>query len=234
MQILGARNMLGNTAALVSLFVGSGLTLLAGTWGIIGEGSAIHLRGGSAVERVVDLATGRASGGLELSTQHANLVDCGTVLLSLFSPEVSTLPEPSRAAILPGCNQYAARLSYDNPTQSFAYFIQATAAALEARWPDFNAQMHLSYVTAPSEQWVAEWRLNFVEAHRAHLDSSLQQWHDADMRVMASTWRGMPALSRLYSADPDFRERLVSLLETMPVSHQRRFINYVRQGTTQP
>lgn len=213
----------------MGLFLISGLAAGLGAWGTMGEGASFHLGTGDRIDRVVALAKGETSAGLAITTQHAALLDCGYALDNLGNELVTRLPEADRTVIPTGCAATAHAISTVNPTQSYAYYIEAAAAARLADWPAFNDRLLLSYLTGPSEQWIATWRVNLAETFYDNLDQTLQVQHADDLRVMASSRAGLGPLVAWYRADPDFRERMTTILETMPALYQRRFISYLRR-----
>lgn len=189
---------------------------------------AFHVEGGDRMDRALALASKETGPGLAVATRRASLLDCGTALTD--GAGFDTLLPANQASILSGCAELARDVAAANPTQSYAYFTAAAVAARNGDWPVASEQLQLSYLTAPAEQWLAEWRVNLVEDHRDNLDPAILSLHERDLRVMAASWAGLDLLSRRYKADPDFRERITTIVETMPAFDQRRFINYIRSG----
>jgi hypothetical protein len=219
--------MAGNGAALLGLFLLSGLAAGTGVWGVIGEAGAFHPEATDSLSRAVALGRNEIAPGLAAATQNASLLDCGKTLDRFGSPAIGL---DDRAVVLSGCGAVASGISATSPTQSFAYTIEAAVAAMSEDWPRFNDRLLLSYLTAPAEQWVAEWRVNMVEKFYDELDPTLLTRHEQDLRVMAASWAGLATLTTRYNRDPDFRERILAILETMPPYDQRRFIEYLRNG----
>ena len=180
-----------NGAALLALLVLSGLAVGIGVWGAAGEMRAFHVEGGDRMDRALALASKETGPGLAVATRRASLLDCGTALTD--GAGFDTLLPANQASILTGCAELARDVAVANPTQSYAYFTAAAVAARNGDWPVVSEQLQLSYLTAPDEQWLAEWRVNLVEDHRDNLDPAILSLHERDLRVMAASWAGAPA-----------------------------------------
>ncbi len=138
-----------------------------------------------------------------------------------------------RTAMLEHCRREADLIAAEVPAYAYAHYVGALAAAKLDDVDGFNARMLRAQVTGPNEQWVAEQRVALVEDQRATATPDVLTRHDRDLRLLATSGRGVVSISRRYVQQPDFRERITAIVETMPPADQSRFLGWVREAARQ-
>ena len=139
-------------------------------------------------------------------------------------------PGADRTAMLEHCRAEADRIAAEVPSYAFAHLIGALAAAKLGDADGFNRRMLQAQITAPNELWVAELRVPVVEDQIANISPEVLARQEADLRLMVASNRGVASISERYIHEPDFRERITAIVETMPEAEQRKFISRVRQA----
>ncbi|MBJ6989221.1 MULTISPECIES: hypothetical protein [unclassified Devosia] len=81
------------------------------------------------------------------------------------------------------------------------------------------------------EQWIAEGRVQLAEDHFSSLSPQAQAGHEQDLELLAQSRRGVASVAHRYVTQPDFRERITSIVEKLPPEDQTRFLNNVRRAT---
>jgi hypothetical protein len=87
--------------------------------------------------------------------------------------------------------------------------------------------------TGHHEQWIAEGRVQLAEDHFSSLSPEAQRGHEQDLELLAQSRRGVASVAHRYVTQPDFRERITSIVEKLPPEDQTRFLNNVRRATQQ-
>lgn len=202
---------------------------LLGAWVVVQESRLYFVNGATSVSRVVALPDGEAAPGLSNLTTQATLLDCATALSQMRSLEMRYHTDPEREAIPPRCLTIADDAVAAAPTNSYAWFVAAASAAAIGDWAAFNDRMAHSQVTGPTEQWIAQQRVEVVEDHYDKATPEVLAQHDADLHMLVASAAGIESIARRYVSVPGFRERITAIVETMPQSDQRRFISVVRR-----
>lgn len=139
-------------------------------------------------------------------------------------------PSDQRVRALEHCRHEAASIAAEAPSYSFAHYVGALAAAGLGDRDGFNASLLRSQITGPTEQWVAALRADLVETHFAAASADVLARHEADLRLLVASGRGITGLSDRYIDEPAFRERITAIVETMPEADQARFVSTVRRA----
>ncbi len=137
-------------------------------------------------------------------------------------------PGESRRIVIEHCRSSADAIVGEAPSYSFGWFVGALAAASLGDTGGFNARVRNSQVTGPSEQWVAELRVKLVEDNYAVAAPEVLTRHDADLRLLVASPRGIASIAERYANVPDFRSRIAAIVETLPEADQARFVAAVR------
>ena len=95
---------------------------------------------------------------------------------------------------------------------------------------DFDLALRNSQLTGPNEQWIARYRVNLAETYFAQLSPAARKAEEADLRLLASSERGVKLIAQRYIADPDFRARITAVVETMPGERQAAFLRSVKRA----
>lgn len=138
-----------------------------------------------------------------------------------------------RRGVLEHCRTEADAIAAEAPSYAYAHYIGALATAGLDDKDGFNARILRSQITGPNEQWVAELRAALVEDQFATAAPEVIARHDADLRLLVGSARGIASISRRYVRQPDFRERIIAIVETMPEVDQAKFVSRVRQAAAQ-
>ncbi len=138
-----------------------------------------------------------------------------------------------RTGMLEHCRLEADHITAEAPTYAYAHYVGALAAAELGDTEGFNSRVLAAQITGPREQWIAEQRVALVEDEFPVAIPEVLTRHDADLRLLVTSNRGVDSISQRYVRQPDFRERITAIVETMPEADQRRFISRVRQAAAQ-
>ncbi|WP_137152288.1 hypothetical protein [Devosia sp. FKR38] len=196
---------------------------------VIGESRFYLATANTAPGRIIDVAEGRADIGLATQSQKSFLLDCAQTMTTLLSADVLALTPEHRSQLAPSCRTIAQRAVAASPTNSFAYFVQAAAAAALDDKVAYNQSLQLSYLTGRNEEWIAEWRLLLVERQGDRTNADLATYHDDDIRLMIRSFRGISTIAAYFVSREDFRDRVTTLLDSLPPADQSRFLSYVRR-----
>jgi hypothetical protein len=110
------------------------------------------------------------------------------------------------------------------PTSSYAYYVRALANGAAGNFEKMNADLVSSQETGATEKWIAAQRVALSETHYDQLSSEALDVESRDIEMMFSSTGGLVGLSEVYLAQPDFRERLTTMLEEAPASVQQDFV----------
>lgn len=137
------------------------------------------------------------------------------------------LQDPAvRANLLEACAGHMRAILADSPGNAFA----ATALAefgSRLKDPSMADALFLSQDIAPNEQWLAELRVRVFEDYANELPSTAQEREKKDIAILVLSSHGIRSMAQRYVRDPAFRERVVSVVETLPARDQNRFISAV-------
>jgi hypothetical protein len=114
------------------------------------------------------------------------------------------------------------------PSHSYGYYIEALARFALGEADMAVAALERSQAVGPNEQWLAERRVGVAETHYAALEAYAGTGHLADLALLAQSRRGIRSIAARYVANPDFRERVTAVVETLPDEIQQRFVAVVR------
>lgn len=142
-------------------------------------------------------------------------------------------PGDSRQAVLEHCRSEAAAIARETPSAAYAHYVGALAAARLGDKAGFNASMLQAQVTGPNEQWIAELRVGLVEDQLADATPEVAARHAEDLRLLVASGRGVASISRRYVRQPEFRERITAIVETMSEAEQARFVALVGRAAAQ-
>lgn len=199
-----------------------------GAWATLRELQSQDL-GKSPLERVVSMQDMEQISALAITSQNNALLDCATALNATLSLAMRYLGTEALAKIAPNCLDLADYLTIQTPTNAYAWYVGALASAALSDWIGMNKRMDMSWRTGPSEQWIGELRVALAEKHLTHLDHGLVEAHQADLRMLVLSTRGVRSIAARYVADPSFRQRITNIVETLPTESQERFVLNVRR-----
>jgi hypothetical protein len=140
----------------------------------------------------------------------------------------------ARHAVAENCLKQADAITAAAPSLSYGWYVGAMAAARLGDQAGFNARLLRSQITGPAEQWIVEQRAGLVEDNFAVADAEVRTRHDGDLRLLVTSVRGIASISGRYVREPEFRERITAIVETMPEADQARFVTQVRSSAAGP
>ena len=108
--------------------------------------------------------------------------------------------------------------------------MRAAASVRLLERDDFNAALRQSQLTGPNEQWIARFRVNLAETYFSQLDAKTVESEAADLKLLASSERGVELIAQRYIANPDFRARITAIVENMPQDRQIVFLRNVKKS----
>ena len=212
------------------LALACGLLVAISAWAMVEEGAALSWPGRDDLSRARGLADKDAIPGLAIATQRQVLNTC--YRLYYFRPQFDflLLPDEERRTIAMSCERLAGAAGEQNPFFSFAFMVRAFAAADLDHVDVLNDSIVRSQAAAPNEQWIAIPRVQIAADRVADLSDEALAAHQQDLRLLASNYIGTGVLAKRYAADEDFRERIVSVVETMAPVQQRTFLRRVEEA----
>lgn len=211
----------------------SAIVLVLGAYAVQQE-TAGFLRGGdTSVKRVAAALDAGDPIGLSTLSQQATLLDCNTVLRWPNALEMRYQPDDARASMVAHCLTVSDAIASTAPTTSLAWLVGARAALQMGDTSGFNHRLLRSQLTSPTEQWLAEQRVELSEDNLSLLDEHTRTSHERDLAMLVSSLSGIYALTKRYLDDPAFRERIAAIVETLPEASQRRFISVLQRQVRQ-
>ena len=116
------------------------------------------------------------------------------------------------------------------PLSSFAWCVRAQTSALLGDFAAMNIELRKSLELGKYEGWIAQNRNLIAEENFASLDAETRTGNDADLAIMATSATGVAAISQLYRADPEFRERMSKIASGLPSDAQDRFVYELKRN----
>jgi hypothetical protein len=167
--------------------------------------------------------------GYGLSSYSKTLVmkDCFRIVLAYS--DIDMIDEATRD-VVSKCANRASEIVATTPTDSFAWLVRAAASVRLLARDDFNAALRQSQLTGPNEQWIARFRVNLAETYFPQLSAETVKSEAADLKLLASSERGVKLIAERYIANPDFRARITAIVETMPQDRQIVFLRNVQKS----
>jgi hypothetical protein len=212
---------------LIAVLAGSALLAAAGTVTAYQELDVFSAGGLGRADRFAALAAQNYRHAPSLLGKKLVLDACVEAIAGIYG---RMQPGDQRLRVLEHCRSEAGSIVAEVPSHTYAYYVGAlSAAGLDDR-AGFNANLLRSQMTGPNEQWVAELRANLVETHFASAAPEVLERHQADLRLLVASARGIASISDRYIDEPAFRERITAIVETMPQADQVRFVSTVRRA----
>lgn len=147
----------------------------------------------------------------------------------VFSTYARARGEAAMGELVGHCAALAEQATSSDGANSLAWSLRARTAGLSGEFDAMNQALALSFATGRSEQWLADSRFATGEKFRSQLSAETSANHEADIRLMLASNLAIETLVREYLAKPDFRDRLVDLVDTLPEDAQRAFLGDVRR-----
>jgi hypothetical protein len=207
---------------LVAVAVVGGALAAGGIWAAMVESAPYLSYRPSPSARFQALAESRVPVGLSTASQLLYLKDCRDALDSLV---VLAQPERTRRATAENCLAEADRLAARSPVFSAAWLTGAVAAIQLDDRVGARERLYRSQLTAPSEQWIIEHRVQLATRLGEHISGSASERFDADLRVLLSTYEGTRTIAQLIADNSEFRERVIRIAEQFDEAEQRRVLS---------
>lgn len=201
--------------------------LLAGgsAYALLAETGPYLFAGSGLAQRVQTLANGNLHPGLSRPAHDLVLDDCVQVASSLFGLSLRT---DLRSAAVATCAAAASGFAQASPVYSYAHYVEALMAAERSDAAELSRALARARAVAPTEQWLAELRVKLGEDHLSLLQPIALAGHEADLRLLVMSQRGIRTIARRYAAVESFRGRITAIVEKLPMEQQKRFIAALR------
>lgn len=165
--------------------------------------------------------------GVSSYSKEIIMKDCLQGLIVLAQSEMFDI---KNAMLAEKCRLRSAQVAEKTPTDSFAWAVNALASALLGKTELLNTALVASQKVGPNEQWIARRRVEIAEMFLVSLDAAARSAHDADLTLLAGSYRGVRYLARRYVTNPDFRSRITTVVEKLPADQQRMFLANIRRA----
>jgi hypothetical protein len=187
-----------------------------------------YLRGQqTSTNRVIRSADEAPRVPFSISGQSLLLLDCRQ---DMWSVAAHVLPTDARTRFLENCFSASDGIARASPTFSMAWLTSAIAAVESGDAAGFSERFVRSRFTAPYETWIAEARFEVAERYLSSLNPQAVEQHEADVRMLVSSERGIDFVAERYVSDYDFRDRVTAIVSTMSDKDQRRFVRAVERA----
>lgn len=209
----------------LSLLVASACLAVGGGLAANQELNVFAAGGADAATRFRALAAGDYQPGPSIFAQRQLLDSCVEAISGLYG---SLRADEDRRPVLEQCLGYADAAAAQNPSTSYAWYVGALAASELDDIAGFESRILRSQATAPNEQWLAQLRVGLVEDRYAEASEPVRAGETTDLRLLVASNQGIASVSRRYVADPQFRQRITDIVESMPEADQARFVSTIR------
>ena len=201
--------------------------LLAGIWIAYVEAKSYFSGGDLPLERFEALAKGSQIIGMSTTSKRLVLDNC---LDGVVAVHARTQPPEKRDRVAEECRSVVDEIVARTPAYSYAWYVGAVAASRLGDTKGVVDRLRQSQVTGPTEQWIAELRVGLAETYLADLPVDVRMQHDRDLALLVASDRGVRAIAARYVRDPDFRDRITTIVEQMPQRSQQRFLFNVQRA----
>lgn len=215
---------------LLAVLAGSVVLAAAGAVTAYQELGVFSTGSSGAADRYASLAQGIYHDAPSLLGKRMVLDACVEAIGGAYGREQDS---DSQSRVLEHCRAEADTIAAEAPSLTYAHAVGALAAARLGDFDGFNTRMLQAQITGPTEQAQAEWRAAVVETYLAEASPDVLRRHEADLRLLVASDRGIASISQRYVGQPDFRERITAIVETMPPAAQARFVSRVRAAAAE-
>lgn len=115
------------------------------------------------------------------------------------------------------------------PASSSDWAIAAFLAGASGDLASTSEYLRRSLATGPTEQWIARRRAILMFQLGDGLDPDLRAEIDPQLKLLLRSDEGVQGVAQMYLENAAFRERIVSVAETLEPVYQKRFLDYVRR-----
>lgn len=213
---------------LVVATLASGACLLFGC-GILYSEAATLAYGAENSSRIDDyIASGNVRFGYSYYSQKRLMGGCMNGMISISHMLRSEEDQQSFART---CKAQADAIVQQSPLDGFAWVVSAQAASILKDNEAMNRGLVNSWTTTRNEQWISTFRLKLADTNYDLLNEQAREANVRDMQLHVMSEKGIRIIADRYVRQPEFRERITSIVSSMPNDRQRRFLGLVTAGT---
>jgi len=114
------------------------------------------------------------------------------------------------------------------PASSNDWLVAGLLSRLAGDIPAMSAYLKRSLATGPTEQWLARRRAPLLFEEQAQIDDELRGHIDTQLALLLRTEEGVKSVAQMYLGNRAFRERIISVAETVEPVYQERFLHFVK------
>lgn len=186
-------------------------------------------RSGSAIEQKLDaLTAGALPPGPSYKSRMLVLSDCNA---ALSSAELNALAPDAKQAALQNCRRMADDILAQEPSFSFAWYIDAFVADRLGEFPAISTSLVQSQLTGARAQWLAQSRVYIASRNVTNLTPAALAAYKVDLATIVESNRSRPWLAEFYRQTPDAQALITDVVETLSPELQRRFVSAVRRAS---
>jgi hypothetical protein len=156
--------------------------------------------------------------------------DCGALVFSL---EIMLRDLQDRQVLIKSCLDRADAATSAAPTLAFAWTGGAALAGEASDAERYRRELTQSYSVAPSEQWLAEMRVGIIEQNPTLADGGTRDIENHDLALLVVSPHGIKSIAQRYALQPDFRKRVVAVVEGLGQVDQKRFLDEVKRAASE-
>lgn len=198
-----------------------------GGYAVVREATVLDRSPESSIEEFDRIASSGAEFGLSAYSKKQLLNSC---YYGLTSRLALVRPRAEIGKFATQCRSKAETMVETMPTNSFGWLVVAIASKTLGDTVAMNAALVRSQKTGPREQWITELRVRLAEDNYARLDDPARQANTLDLALLAESYRGVRTIASRYINDPDFRERITTVVSVLPNDIQKRFLWSVKKA----
>lgn len=180
--------------------------------------------GNSPQQKLDALSESAGFSGMSITSTNIFLDDCTSVIGGM---PIYFADEPKRQAVYEHCLNVSSGIVALSPSFSYAWYVQALAAAALDDATQLQEGLLQSRRTSPNQSWLARNRLMLAFAQWNKLDEAAQTELASDVIVASSAREGRTWIAEQYAADLELREVILAEMEKAPAAVQRSFLRSV-------
>ncbi len=210
------------------LLVGSLILTCLSLYASLAELRPFEVSAQSAADRFSALEDRAMPSALSIEGNRAVMLACLNAMQGLYA---MAQPTDRRTRVAKSCERSSEAVLAREPSSGLAWLVGAASAAISGNWADFAARLSRSRAITPSEQWLAEARLQLVRqmSAAAHVEEEGQM---QDVRLLAETSSGRAVLAKRYLDDKEFRDLLVRAVDMLDNATKRKILDAIRLKTS--
>lgn len=204
----------------------SGFLALVAVWIFVQEYESYDLQQNWQTTQFVERGFADLPKALSVQSDRNIIEGCLGTLTSL---EGRLMRVDTRAQLFESCRNIVGNIMSSSQNDPYGWYVLAFINLDLGLWDQFETALQKSYEYGPSEQWLAELRVPIAESAISQLSAKTLQGHFSDLELLVQSRRGIDTIALRYAREPQFRERIVSIVETLPQEVQKRFLRYVKR-----